>query len=652
MSRMVTSVVLELVDRVTRPVRGVQQSLAGLSRRAGLDRLAARGRAVATATRGMVTEFTSLTKRLAMVGGAAAGAVWGLRRLVGGFTGPADEAIKLSRRISMTFEELQLLSGAADRMSNMGDGELGSNLEAFTYRLGQAAAGMGESAKAMAWAGIDMRDGEGNMRSSMDVLMDIADKMASIDSEEMQARFARAMFGRSGTSMIDMLREGREGIQAEMDAWARTGQLISEEDAVDAETYNTILGELDGTIKGLRNAVVIGLVPALTEWLETITPLIQANREMITGEVLRRMGDFWRALQTAAGVVGWVADRVGGLGNLLAILAVLMAGRFLLSAFMAARALGLFGWEALKIAVRFAPMLAAGLMGAVRWFIALAARAIPAAIAGIRALSVALLTTPIGWVITGAAALAGVVYLIYRHWGTVGPWFRSLWEGIKDWFSQGIGGITRDLLSWSPAGILLRAVDAVFEMFGMRPLSEVVGEWVSGVGERIEQLWADIRAWFGRGIGAVTADLLSFHPAALLMRGIDAVFELFGMRPLTEVGKEWIGGLWSGISERWGQLTSWLSESIEGLTSWMPDWARDRLGLSDLGAAPDAGPEAALGAPVAQQGVREAMRESRTEVGGELHIRIDSEGRPRVQNARQRGPMGFDVDAGMLGVMP
>lgn len=590
MSRMVTSVVLELVDRVTRPVRGVQQSLAGLSRRAGLDRLAARGRAVATATRGMVTEFTSLTKRLAMVGGAAAGAVWGLRRLVGGFTEPADEAIKLSRRISMTFEELQLLSGAADRMSSMGDGELGSNLEAFTYRLGQAAAGMGESAKAMAWAGIDMRDGEGNMRSSMDVLMDIADKMASIDSEEMQARFARAMFGRSGTSMIDMLREGREGLQAEMDAWARTGQLISEEDAVDAETYNTILGELDGTIKGLRNAVVIGLVPALTEWLETITPLIQANREMITGEVLRRMGDFWRAVQTIGSVIGWVADRVGGMGNLLAILAVLMARRFLLSAFMAVRALGLFGWEALKIAVRFAPMLAAGLMSMARGFMALAARAVPAAIAGIRALSVALLTTPVGWIVTAVAALAGVVYLIYRHWGAVGPWFRSLWEGIKDWFSQGIGGITRDLLSWSPASILLRAVDAVFEMFGMRPL--------------------------------------------------------------TEVGREWIGGLWSGISERWGQLTSWLSESIEGLTSWMPDWARDRLGLSDLGAAPDAGPEAALGAPVAQQGVREAMRESRTEVGGELHIRIDSEGRPRVQNARQRGPMGFDVDAGMLGVMP
>lgn len=633
MSRMVTSVVLELVDRVTRPVRNVQQALSGLSRRAGLDRLASQARAVRAATGDMVSQFGALTRRLAVLGGATAGAVWGMRRLVGGFTEPADAAVKLSRRLSMTYEELQLLVGAAGRMTDMGDGQMTSNLQRFSYRLGQAAAGMGEPAKAMQWAGIALRDSEGNMRSSMDVMMDMADKMASIDSEEMQTRFARAMFGEGGTSMINMLREGREGVQREMDAFARTNQVVPEEAAEEAERYNDNLDEMDGTIRGLRNAVVIGLLPALNEWLETVNPLIQANHDMITGEILRRVSELWSGIQMVAGAVTWAADRVGGFGNLIAVLAVLLAGRFLLSVVRATWAVGAFGVAAMRVAIRILPMLAGGIARLVGSFIALAARAVPAAIAGIRALSLALLTTPIGWVITGITLLAGAVYLIYRNWDAVGPWFRSLWDGIVGWFTQGIGGITRDLLSWSPAGILLRAIDEVFQLFGMRPLSEVGAEWIATLVEGVSAGWQSFTGWVsGR---------------------IDALGEAFADFSLAEIGAAWIDSLRAGISERWASLTSWLDERMQSLTGWMPDWAKERLGLGEVGEAPQVGPEAALGPPVAQQGVREmGLREGRTEVGGELRIRIDSEGRPRVQEVRRRGPMDFDVDAGMLGVMP
>lgn len=633
MSRMVTSVVLELVDRVTRPVRNVQQALSGLSRRAGLDRLASQARAVRAATGDMVSQFGALTRRLAVIGGATAGAVWGMRRLVGGFTEPADAAIKLSRRLSMTHEQVQLLMGAAGRMSDMGDSQMASNLESFSNRLAQAAAGMGEPAKAMQWAGIALRDSEGNMRSSMDIMGDIADVMAGIDSEEMQTRFARAMFGRGGVGMINVLQEGREGLEREMDAWRRTGQLVDEDDAEQAERYNDNLGELDGTIRGLRNAVVIGLLPALNEWLETLNPLIQGNREMITGEILRRVSELWSGVQMVAGAVTWAADAVGGFGNLIAILAALLAGRFLVSVGVATLAVLRFARLLLVTAARgvlavipLIARLAGGLAS-------LALRAIPAAIAGIRVLSLALLTTPIGWVITGITLLAGAVYLIYRNWDAVGPWFRSLWDGIVGWFTQGIGGITRDLLAWSPAGILLRAIDEVFQLFGMRPLSEVGAEWIATLVEGVSVGWQSFTGWVsGR---------------------IDALGEIFADFSLAEIGAAWIDSLRAGISERWASLTSWLDERMQSLTGWMPDWAKERLGLSDVGEAPPVGPEAALGPPVAQQGVREmGLRDSRTEVGGELRIRIDSEGRPRVQEVRRRGPMDFDVDSGMLGVMP
>jgi len=586
MSRMVTSVVLELVDRVTRPVRNVQQALSGLSRRAGLDRLASQARAVRAATGDMVSQFGALTRRLAVIGGATAGAVWGMRRLVGGFTEPADAAIKLSRRLSMTHEQVQLLMGAAGRMSDMGDSQMASNLESFSNRLAQAAAGMGEPAKAMQWAGIALRDSEGSMRSSMDIMGDIADVMAGIDSEEMQTRFARAMFGRGGVGMINVLQEGREGLEREMDAWRRTGQLVDEDDAEQAERYNDNLGELDGTIRGLRNAVVIGLLPALNEWLETLNPLIQGNREMITGEILRRVSELWSGVQMVAGAVTWAADAVGGFGNLLAGLAVFMAAKFIVSVGAAILAIGKFSWV--------------------------------------------LMTTPIGWFLGAVALLAGAAYLIYRNWDGIVEWFGDLWQGIKAWFSQGIGGITRDLLAWSPAGILLRIIDEVFQLFGMRPLSEVGAEWIATLVEGVAGGWESLTGWVsGR---------------------IDALGEIFADFSLAEIGSAWIDSLRAGIAAQWEGLTGWLSAKLDSLTGWLPAWAREGLGIQG---APESGSEVALGAPVAQQSVREmGLREGRTEVGGELHIRIDSEGRPRVQEVRRRGAMDFDVDSGVLGVWP
>jgi len=261
-----------------------------------------------------------------------------------------------------------------------------------------------------------------------------------------------------------------------------------------------------------------------------------------------------------------------------------------------------------------------------RGLVALATRAVPAAIAGIRALSLALLTTPIGWIISGVAALAGAVYLIYRNWDGIAEWFGNLWQGVKGFFSRGAGEIAADLVAWTPAGLIYRHWGGITE-------------WFSG-------MWGGIKGYFSQGIGQVAKDLLAFSPAALLMKGIDAVFELFGARPLTEMGQEWIGGLWDGVSAQWSNLTGWLSERITGLIEWMPDWVKDRLGIGGMEAPMP------TGAPVAENRRGAMPGPQRADVGGELRIVVDSEGRPRVTEARRNGGMDFDVESGVLGVAP
>jgi hypothetical protein len=96
-----TSVILELVDRITSPVRRVTQALAGISRRAALDNLKNSARGVQTALAGTLKQAMALGKGLAIVGGAAAAAGWTITRMVGGVATLGNEIKVSSERLGV-----------------------------------------------------------------------------------------------------------------------------------------------------------------------------------------------------------------------------------------------------------------------------------------------------------------------------------------------------------------------------------------------------------------------------------------------------------------------------------------------------------------------------------------------------------------------
>lgn len=607
MANMVTSVVMELVDRVTRPVRRIQRSLSGLSQRAGLDRLAASGRRVSQSLGAVVERARGLGQRLLWMGGITAGAVWGTERLVSGVTDLGNEVKNAAERVGVGTTWLQEWQYVGKQFGVQNDAlvdglkELGLRADEFVVTAG------GPAAEAFGRLGInieDLRKTGGDTATMFDL---VRSRLGDLENDAARQRVMDEIFGGQGAEqMVEMLGATREEIERIMQAGRDRGAILTEEEIENSREYTRQMGDLRTVLFGIQASVVGQLLPAINEWIGQMGALGQANREAVASDIVDGIRDVWRGMQMVGAAVSWAAGMVGGYGNLIAIVAGLMAGRFLVSLVMATYQLFVFGKTATVVAfgairkllaslarlsISLASLAARGLVGAVagllsmgRGLMGLVARAIPAAIAGIRALSLALLTTPIGWIITGVAAVAGAVYLIYRNWSGISEWFGNLWSGIQSFFSQGIGEIAKDLLA--------------------------------------------------------------FSPAALLMKGIDAVFELFGARPLTEMGQEWIGGLWDGISAQWSALTGWLSERITGLIEWMPDWVKDRLGIGGMEAPMP------TGAPVADNRRGAMPGPARAEVGGELRIVVDSEGRPRVAEARRNGGMDFDVDAGVLGVAP
>lgn len=121
----------------------------------------------------------------------------------------------------------------------------------------------------------------------------------------------------------------------------------------------------------------------------------------------------------------------------------------------------------------------------------------------IAAFGAALLLTPVGWFLLGAAAIAGVVYLIYRNWGRIAGFFQRVWDGIK----------------------------AVWNSEQVRWLRDTIGTAIAGAASLIMEAWEGLESGFRaiwNGIAsAFTAGWAIVEPiVTMVVRGARALADL------------------------------------------------------------------------------------------------------------------------------
>lgn len=102
-------------------------------------------------------------------------------------------------------------------------------------------------------------------------------------------------------------------------------------------------------------------------------------------------------------------------------------------------------------------------------------------IGAVKAFGIALLTTPVGWILLGLTALAGAAYLVIKNWDAVSGFFSQMWEEIK--------------------GIFSASIDYVLGL--LQPLFDAIDRVGAGL--------AKVRGWatdnaLTRGIGSLFAD--------------------------------------------------------------------------------------------------------------------------------------------------
>lgn len=560
---------IQMVDNVTAPMRKINQavesanapvnrlkkSLGSLSKEAKLSALGDSLGNLKGKLSGVGEGFSKSMGRLSTVTAMGAGALTGLFIAVEKSASAGDRIAKFSRRVGLSVDSLQALRFAAER-SGVDTEKADKSFEKLGKAVSEAAAGMGPAKDLFKALNIPLKDSTGRLRKQEAVLLDLAEAYTKIKDPQDKTRVSMTLFGEEGVALTEMLNQGSEGVRGLMDEYKRLGGGLSQQQAANAEIFEDTLSNLKVTLGALANQLSSNLIPVISdmmvrfqEWALTNKDTVQKFAEGFAQKLPQILDRVRSALMSLAQSAGPVIESLLKIMNVLGpgkvifgALAAFIAGPFVLSLLSVIPAL-------VSVGSAFTTTLAAvggisGVMAAVGGaFTAFSGVITATVLPAIYSIGVALLTTPVGWILAAIAAIAGAVYLIWKNWDTVSGWIMSAWVKVSAFLDTSIGKIMAVF---------------VFPLIGIPLL--IIKHW-DAIWGWLQGLWNQITAFLQITVGQV---LLTFvTPFIGIPRMIYKHWE--GI-------KDFFSGLWDGIQ-------AGFSTFIDGfLGAW--DWLNGAVDLA------------------------------------------------------------------------
>lgn len=212
--------------------------------------------------------------------GVLAGA-GGLLALVKSAANAGDELAKMSQSLGIGVEALSALKFQA-QLAGTSFESAATGIKRLSANMFDASNGMGEAKEAFKELGIEVKNEDGTLKSSEEVMGEIADRFSQMEDGAKKTAIAMDLFGRAGAELIPLLNAGKEALEAQAEQAEALGIVWSEESAASAEEFNDSLTILGGGLEGIRNFIGSTLMPILTDFnLNVLSPLIDRVREWI-----------------------------------------------------------------------------------------------------------------------------------------------------------------------------------------------------------------------------------------------------------------------------------------------------------------------------------------------------------------------------------
>ncbi|QHD49148.1 phage tail tape measure protein [Vreelandella aquamarina] len=433
-----------------------------------------------------------------------------------------------SEDLDLTMEQAAAMAGL---MGNIGiQGSMaGTAMRAMANRLTDPAKA---GRDAMEQLNLEVADASGNMRAMPDILRDINNATRDLGNVERRALLSKIFGAEAGSGMTELVNGMSEGMLDDLINALQTNA------GENAEMARVMADNLGGDLKSLRSAwEEVGI--SITDTNDG--PLRQLVQNITT--ITRGVGEWIKANPELAGTIAKVAAGMIALATVGG--AVTMTFASILSPLLFAK----FAMTTLGIKV-------GGLGTALGW---IAKTAIPWVAGALKGLLVAM--GPIGW---GIAAIAGAAYLIYKYWEPIKAFFVGLWQQVKAAFDEGVGGVARLLINWSPLGLIYNAFTSTLERLGVsvpegfRTLGGfVIDGLLSGMGAKL----AALREW----VTGMASSVATWFKNVLGINSPSRVFEGFGINI--------VEGMINGIASMAGALR----DQVMGMAGNIAGWVQEAM---------------------------------------------------------------------------
>lgn len=315
------------VDSMTAPVRRMRASFGAMFKQAGFGQIGKSFKGVREAVGGVSDAMGGLLRKTGMVAAGMAGVFWTIKKSADGM----DSIIKSAQERGVDsgwYQEMIYGAGQAGIEQNL----FNNSLRTFQKVSREAADGTGGALGAFRYLKIELRDSNGQMRSTEALFRDAADALAKVEDPALRTRIAMKLFAAEGSKMINMLKDGSAGLDEAAQRARELGKVLDEQALKNAEEFGDALDDMGGAAKGVWNIVAGELIPVLSGLMRELLDWYKANKQLVTTEVTKFAKDLAQGVRDMA---HWLKemlphlkttfDWIGGLSGVVKTLAWLFA---------------------------------------------------------------------------------------------------------------------------------------------------------------------------------------------------------------------------------------------------------------------------------------------------------------------------------------
>jgi hypothetical protein len=143
-----------------------------------------------------------------------------------------------------------------------------------------AASGNAAAAKAFGDLHTSVKGANGEFKQADELFLDVADGIAGLKDPSKQAALATELFGRQGRALLPFLKEGRKGVEELADDFRQLGGGYSEKAIKEGQKFEKQNARLGLSFTGVKNTILIGLLPVLTRITSVMVSAVKWFNEM------------------------------------------------------------------------------------------------------------------------------------------------------------------------------------------------------------------------------------------------------------------------------------------------------------------------------------------------------------------------------------